>query len=187
MVSFGVAWLGVMSVSAYFRRQRRSRRAQEVTLLRVRVVGGPYQRRAAGISGPHGSRAALGPRRNLSRPTTARVAARDARAGERPPSFPRELRVRPAAAPIDGAQTPILGSIGRARRPIPAKLRFSVLMRDGFRCRYCGRTASEPDVVLHVDHVVPFSAGGTTSEGNLLTACSECNLGKSTRAIVSAG
>lgn len=95
--------------------------------------------------------------------------------------------MRPVASTADGAQTPIPKSASRARAPIPAKLRFSVLMRDGFRCRYCGRTASEPEVVLHVDHVVPLSAGGATSEANLLTACAECNLGKSTRAIVSAG
>jgi 5-methylcytosine-specific restriction endonuclease McrA len=38
--------------------------------------------------------------------------------------------------------------------------------------------------VLHVDHVVPLAAGGTSSEGNLRTACEECNLGKGTRAVV---
>ncbi|MFI5038151.1 MAG: HNH endonuclease, partial [Solirubrobacterales bacterium] len=43
--------------------------------------------------------------------------------------------------------------VPRARDPLPAQLRFRVLERDGFRCRYCGRTASEPGVVLHVDHV----------------------------------
>ncbi len=68
--------------------------------------------------------------------------------------------------------------IQRARDPLPARLRFGILQRDGFRCRYCGRTGSTPDVVLHVDHVVPVAAGGTTSEDNLLTACEECNLGK---------
>jgi 5-methylcytosine-specific restriction endonuclease McrA len=38
--------------------------------------------------------------------------------------------------------------------------------------------------VLHVDHVVPVAAGGTTNEDNLRTACEECNLGKGTRAVV---
>ncbi len=41
--------------------------------------------------------------------------------------------------------------------------------------------------MLHVDHVVPVVAGGVTSEDNLLTACEECNLGKATRPVVSAG
>ena len=77
--------------------------------------------------------------------------------------------------------------VRRARDPLPARLRFGILHRDGFRCRYCGRTSRTPGVVLHVDHVVPVAAGGATTEDNLLTACEECNLGKSTRAVLPAG
>ena len=76
------------------------------------------------------------------------------------------------------------GDVRRARDPLPAQLRFRILTRDGFRCRYCGRPGSAPGVVLHVDHVVPRAAGGATTEDNLLTACDECNLGKGTRAVV---
>jgi hypothetical protein len=72
----------------------------------------------------------------------------------------------------------------RARDPIRAQMRFRVLQRDGFRCRYCGRPGNAPGVVLHVDHVVPLAAGGTSTEDNLLTACEECNLGKSTMALL---
>lgn len=64
-----------------------------------------------------------------------------------------------------------------ARKDISAGLRFKVFHRDSFTCQYCGRSA--PDVVLHVDHVVPVSKGGTNSIENLVTACAECNLGKS--------
>lgn len=70
-----------------------------------------------------------------------------------------------------------------ARFPVSAQLRFRVLQRDGFRCRYCGRGPSEGGV-LHVDHVVPYAAGGTTTEGNLITACAECNLGKGTSDVI---
>jgi 5-methylcytosine-specific restriction endonuclease McrA len=42
------------------------------------------------------------------------------------------------------------------------KLRFSILRRDSFRCYYCGESA--PDVVLHVDHVIPRALGGTSAE-----------------------
>ena len=56
---------------------------------------------------------------------------------------------------------------------------------------HCGggasRTERTPGVVLHVDHVVPVAAGGTTSEDNLLAACEECNLGKGTRVVLRAG
>jgi 5-methylcytosine-specific restriction endonuclease McrA len=72
----------------------------------------------------------------------------------------------------------------RARDPVRAQMRFRVLQRDGFRCRYCGRSGSAPGVVLHVDHVVPLAAGGTSTEDNLVTACEECNLGKSTMALL---
>lgn len=63
------------------------------------------------------------------------------------------------------------------RSPIPARLRFLVLRRDGFRCVYCGRAASG-GLVLHIDHVLPKSRGGVDVEDNLVTACSDCNLGK---------
>ncbi len=74
--------------------------------------------------------------------------------------------------------------VRRARDPLPARVRFSVLQRDGFRCTYCGRPGNEPGVVLHIDHVVPIAAGGSSAEDNLVTACQECNLGKGTRAVV---
>jgi hypothetical protein len=57
------------------------------------------------------------------------------------------------------------------------RVRFRVLSRDRFTCQYCGRKA--PDVVLHVDHILPRSRGGTDDPANLKTACSDCNLGKS--------
>ena len=70
------------------------------------------------------------------------------------------------------------------RVTIPAQLRFRVLQRDNFRCQYCGVSARE-GAMLQVDHVVPYSEGGETTEGNLITACEQCNLGKSARPIIS--
>lgn len=64
------------------------------------------------------------------------------------------------------------------------RMRFDALKRGGFTCVYCGRRA--PDVVLHVDHVVPVSAGGLNSPDNLVVACSDCNLGKGARPLESA-
>lgn len=61
------------------------------------------------------------------------------------------------------------------------RLRFHVLARDGFTCRYCGRKA--PYVELHVDHVHPRVEGGTDDPENLVTACLDCNLGKGTRVL----
>ena len=56
-------------------------------------------------------------------------------------------------------------------------MRFKVLERDGFACRYCGGKA--PDVVLDVDHLVPVREGGTDDLNNLVAACVDCNSGKS--------
>lgn len=64
------------------------------------------------------------------------------------------------------------------RRPLPPGLKFDIWRRDGFRCRYCGKTALEESVILEVDHVVPVAAGGTDEPANLVTACRDCNRGK---------
>jgi len=60
------------------------------------------------------------------------------------------------------------------------RLRFEILRRDGHACRYCGRTA--PDVKLHIDHVIPQVLGGADEPTNLVTACHECNGGKTSSA-----
>lgn len=63
------------------------------------------------------------------------------------------------------------------RKSIPKSIRFEVLKRDSFSCQYCGTSA--PNAVLHVDHIQPVSKGGDNDIMNLVTACSDCNLGKS--------
>jgi HNH endonuclease len=60
---------------------------------------------------------------------------------------------------------------------ISKRLRYEILQRDNYTCRYCGAFA--PVVVLNVDHVVPRKLGGSDLPGNLVTACEDCNSGKS--------
>jgi hypothetical protein len=77
-----------------------------------------------------------------------------------------------------------LNSIGNnkhiTKRNINWRLRFKVMQRDKFKCVKCGRTpATNPSVVLHVDHITPWSKGGETIIANLQTLCSICNIGKS--------
>jgi hypothetical protein len=60
---------------------------------------------------------------------------------------------------------------------VSKRLRFEIFRRDGHTCRYCG--ASAPDVKLTIDHVVPIALGGGDDPDNLVTACAECNAGKS--------
>lgn len=64
-----------------------------------------------------------------------------------------------------------------ARKPLSKRTRFEVFKRDAFTCQYCGRTP--PDVVLHCDHIEPVAEGGGDEITNLVTACIDCNLGKS--------
>lgn len=67
------------------------------------------------------------------------------------------------------------------RKSIGKRLRFAVLHRDGFKCRYCG--AGGQDRPLHIDHIKAVANGGTNDFYNLVTACADCNLGKATSAI----
>lgn len=60
---------------------------------------------------------------------------------------------------------------------VSKRLRFEILRRDNFTCRYCGKTAAE--IELHVDHVLPVTLGGKDEATNLVTSCEPCNTGKS--------
>ncbi|MBF0475064.1 MAG: HNH endonuclease [Deltaproteobacteria bacterium] len=69
----------------------------------------------------------------------------------------------------------------RGPRDVPLALRYYVLKRDSFRCVVCGTSpAITRGVVLHVDHIHPWSKGGATVADNLRTTCEACNLGKGT-------
>lgn len=46
-------------------------------------------------------------------------------------------------------------------------------------CVYCGKPSK------HIDHIVPFSAGGATDWTNLTAACAACNYQKSTTDLLS--
>lgn len=59
---------------------------------------------------------------------------------------------------------------------VSKRLRFEILRRDGFKCRYCGAVAAERE--LRVDHVIPEALGGPSEPSNLATACDPCNSGK---------
>lgn len=64
-----------------------------------------------------------------------------------------------------------------SRNAIGSQRRFALLQRDGFACLYCG--ARPGNDRLHLDHVIPWSRGGSDHDRNLVTACDRCNLGKS--------
>lgn len=61
--------------------------------------------------------------------------------------------------------------------PSLSRLRHLIFLRDGYRCIECGST--NKDTILHLDHIIPKSKGGTNNIENLQTLCWVCNLGKS--------
>jgi hypothetical protein len=60
---------------------------------------------------------------------------------------------------------------------VSKRLRFEIFRRDKHTCVYCG--VSAPEVRLTIDHVIPEALGGTDEPSNLVTACPDCNIGKS--------
>lgn len=61
--------------------------------------------------------------------------------------------------------------VRKCERLIAGQVSWNVFMRDGFKCRYCGRG----DAPLTVDHLVLWEEGGPSIEANLLSACKKCN------------
>lgn len=62
-------------------------------------------------------------------------------------------------------------TIYRTKVPYSKK---NVLIRDGFKCVYCGAE----NIRLTIDHIVPKSKGGKSSFENCVASCRECNLKK---------
>lgn len=59
---------------------------------------------------------------------------------------------------------------------VSKRVRYEVMRRDNHACRYCGAMA--PEAKLTIDHVIPVALGGADDPGNLVTACRDCNAGK---------
>ena len=59
--------------------------------------------------------------------------------------------------------------------------RDEIFARDGFRCVYCGDVHPAADLTL--DHVQPRLRGGDRTAGNIVTACSPCNVLKGHRSL----
>lgn len=64
-------------------------------------------------------------------------------------------------------------SVRPTRAPIPDDVRLTVYERDDYRCAHCG-TAED----LSIDHIRPWSKGGTDDVENLQTLCRPCNSAK---------
>jgi hypothetical protein len=68
------------------------------------------------------------------------------------------------------------------RALMTSALRQYIKTRDKHTCRYCSVSlAAEPHLLLEVDHIVPVSRGGLSTEDNLQTLCWRCNRTKSNK------
>lgn len=85
---------------------------------------------------------------------------------------------------ISSAMAKIAGGLRamQSRRSIGSGIRYHVLHRAGFKCQACGAKPSDSnDVELAIDHIVPFSLGGSNDASNLQVLCAPCNGSKSNR------
>jgi len=70
-------------------------------------------------------------------------------------------------------------SIAGQRALMTSKLRQHIKERDAFTCKQCGASIQqEPNLLLEIDHIIPVSKGGLTTEDNLQTLCWRCNRSK---------
>jgi hypothetical protein len=67
--------------------------------------------------------------------------------------------------------------IQQQRAIISDDKRYDIMKRDGFKCCICGAKATD-GVRLEVDHIMPVSKGGKSTDDNLQTLCERCNKGK---------
>ncbi len=62
---------------------------------------------------------------------------------------------------------------------IPIELRRLLAERDKNYCVYCLTSEENCGLRMHVDHIIPETAGGKTTFDNLCLACFSCNVYKS--------
>ena len=71
------------------------------------------------------------------------------------------------------------------RKNINYNTRYAILERAGFKCQCCGiKPLKDNNVILHIDHIIPQSLGGSDETDNLQVLCNKCNISKQNRFIV---
>lgn len=74
----------------------------------------------------------------------------------------------------------LIRTVYRARVPFSKR---NVLIRDGFRCAYCGARHGR----LTIDHIIPRSRGGKDNFENCVACCKRCNNHKGSKTPREAG
>ena len=75
-------------------------------------------------------------------------------------------------------------SVKGQRALMTSRLRQKIKERDGYTCKKCGASLNaEPNLLLEIDHIIPLSKGGLTTEDNLQTLCWRCNRSKGAKIV----
>ena len=75
-------------------------------------------------------------------------------------------------------------SVAGQRALMTSGLREKIKDRDNYTCKYCSLSVrDEKNLLLEIDHIIPLSKGGITSEDNLQTLCWKCNRSKGSKVI----
>jgi hypothetical protein len=75
-------------------------------------------------------------------------------------------------------------SVAGQRALMTSSLREKIKCRDNYSCQYCSLSVKdEKNLLLEIDHIIPLSKGGITSEDNLQTLCWKCNRSKGSKII----
>lgn len=69
---------------------------------------------------------------------------------------------------------------GQGMNWIRKERRLALYLRDGLACCYCGEGV-EDGARLTLDHLQPYSQGGSNASTNLVTACHRCNSSRGNR------
>jgi hypothetical protein len=75
-----------------------------------------------------------------------------------------------------------ISSPDKLRKPISDSIRHKLIYAAKSRCSLCGKSAKiDKSIHLEIDHVTPFSKGGTNQIENLRVLCNLCNRGRSNK------
>lgn len=86
---------------------------------------------------------------------------------------------------INGQPAAYVGSVTTENDACCGSSQGSVGAGSGTVFINCGNsTHVEPNLLLEIDHIIPVSKGGLTSEENLQTLCWKCNRAKSDKIVV---
>lgn len=69
-----------------------------------------------------------------------------------------------------------------ARRGIRKNERLAIYLRDGLACVYCGQAVAD-GAKLTLNHLKPYSKGGSNNATNLVTCCAICKASRGTRTL----